>query len=1161
MVDAFCDCCDPAVSPTPLTVFNRPGLSQIAFRIGTFSTFREAMLERIAQEATLTGLASRDSTDYAITVLELFAAAGDVLTFYSERIANELYLRTARERDSLLRLTRLLGYRLRPGLAARTLLSFTLEQNAQVHVRAGLKVMSIPGQNQKPQIFETIEQIAAHADNNEGPAYAPPFLFNGFALGTTGGPIVARPAKLAAGERLIFFGLDQIEEKSVTRLTARPDSEVLSFDPGVLATNLSGDVARAMKQEGRLRFFGHNAPDMANVFIPPTAAFPWPRWEQVPVPVSLDAGLTDYPLDARYTDIAAGARLLVDAGSAAVPRLRTATVTRTQDLPAKLGTIDQFSDTVTYVHLRQTIRGRPTIAAWPLGIHGSFARSGSGSVLGLDPPGSGTRRWIYLDLKDASSDVRAVASSATQQDIFLRNSAANLLQRRSSSGTWAGWVNHGGLLSSEPRPVLTGSGQLLCFVRGFDLGLWVIDTTSGTPGTWVGLGGILTSAPAPVSQDASHAAVFVRGLDRSVWYRVWDGTSWADWKSLKGTLGTGPSAASTGAGRIDVVALDDAGALIHRKFDGTEWSDWRNLGGELVGDVALIAGTPDRLDVFARGKDDALWTISRTGEAWGDWTSLGGKLRSAPAAARDIVGLHVYVRGGDDSIAMRTLTGGVWLGWANHGDGIGPIADRRQTAIYRIAADDIVFRDYEYPPTIAQGRLALRMTPGSKTVGNLAKGRLILLRSADRIAEAEVVATTPFAAIPGQLEDHLFVDFAPAPVSPLVNTQLLANVAAASHGETQPLEALGHGNGGQSFQTFKLSRPNLTYLQTPSALDGTAALDVRVNGQQWKATPSFFGRGPRECLYTARQNDGGETYVTFGDGSTGARLPSGAMNVTATYRTGSGLQGIMSPNQLSIPLERPVGLRSVTNPLAADGAADPETRDGARGNAPNSVKTFGRAVSLADFEAIVTATGVAARAYVTWVWSELERAVHVTVAGPGGTRLSADTLALLRSGLDAARDPNRPLFLANFVRAPIVVSARVLRDPAYEADAVLQNARAKLLAFFDFNAMPLGQAIFSSEIYATLQSATGVLAVDVDVFQLKGYQDLTPIERAVRAVDAGPLQPHIRIFPARPTPPPGQIDRFARAGFDGPPPPVLAAEQAYIDEPAEDVVLTVVEAL
>jgi hypothetical protein len=167
----------------------------------------------------------------------------------------------------------------------------------------------------------------------------------------------------------------------------------------------------------------------------------------------------------------------------------------------------------------------------------------------------------------------------------------------------------------------------------------------------------------------------------------------------------------------------------------------------------------------------------------------------------------------------------------------------------------------------------------------------------------------------------------------------------------------------------------------------------------------------------------------------------------------------------------------------------------------------------------------------------------------------------LRGALDTARDPNRPLFIANFVRVPIIVTARLLRDPAYEADAMIEDARAKLLALFAFDAMSLGAAVFASEIYATLQSANGVLAVDIDVFQLKHYQDLTATERAIRAVDAGPLQPHIRIFPARPTPPLALIERFARAGFEGAPPPVLAAEQAFIEEPAADLILTAVETL
>lgn len=1161
--DAFCGCCEASVAATPLAIFNRPGLSAIAYRVGTFATFREAMLESISQQATLTGLTTRESDDYAITIIELFAAAGDVLAFYNERIANELFLRTARERDSLLRLTRLIGYRLRSGLAAQTMLSFTLDAGAETRIRKGLKVMSVPGQDEKPQIFETIEQIEANAEINEAAAYAPPILFNGLALGATGGPIVARPEKLAVGEKLVLFGLDAIEEKTVTVLKSRAGGEVVTFEPAIQTGSWFGEVARAVKLEGRLRFFGHNAPEKVNVYVPAPSSTTWPKWEVQNVDASLGASTTSYPLDTRYTDIATGTQLLVDAGpdSPAVPRLRTASVIKTEDLPAKLGTIDQLSDTVTHVHLRQTIRGHPTVAARAAGVHATYARSGTGAVLSLDAPGPGSRRWTYQDLKDTSSDVHAIAVSAARQDIFVRNGVLNLRQRRLMSGVWGSWINHGGILTSEPRPVSEQGGQVLVFVRGTDLGLWVIDVTVGMPGTWVSLGGVLTSASAPVSQNPGQFAVFVRGLDRAAWYRVWNGAAWSPWATLKGLLATGPAAASTGAGRVDIAALDDAGALIHRKFDGTSWSDWRNLGGELTGDVALVAGVPDRIDVFARGKDGGLWTIARTGETWSGWTNLGGKLTSVPAAARDISGLHVYARGGDGTIASRSLIGGAWSAWASHGDGIGSIPDRRKTAVYRLSADDIVFRDYDYPAQISQGRLALRMKPGAKTLGNMAKGRRILLRSGERIDEAKVVATTPVAATPGEVEDHLFVDFTPAPAAALRDVTMLGNVAAASHGETQPLEALGHGDGAKAFQTFKLSRPNLTYLQSANGLEGTAALEIRANGELWKETPSFFGRRGTERLYTARQSDNAETYVAFGDGTTGARLASGAMNVTATYRTGLGLQGLMKAGQLSIPLERPVGLRSVSNPLPADGAADPETRDRAREAAPNSVKTFGRAVSLADFEAIATASGLAARASVTWVWSEMERAVHVTVAGPAGNKLSAASLGLLRGALDASRDPNRPLFLANFVRVPIVISARLLRDPAHEADAMLDDARANLLALFAFDAMPLGAAVFASQIYATLQSATGVLAVDVDVFQLKHYQDLTATERAIRAVDAGPLQPHIRIFPARPAPALALIDRFARTGFEGAPPPVLAAEQAFIEEPAADLILTAVEAL
>ena len=72
-----------------------------------------------ADRPRLAALGTRDSDDFTIALLDAWAVASDVLTFYNERLAQESYLRTARERISLQELGRLIGYRLRPGVAAR----------------------------------------------------------------------------------------------------------------------------------------------------------------------------------------------------------------------------------------------------------------------------------------------------------------------------------------------------------------------------------------------------------------------------------------------------------------------------------------------------------------------------------------------------------------------------------------------------------------------------------------------------------------------------------------------------------------------------------------------------------------------------------------------------------------------------------------------------------------------------------------------------------------------------------------------------------------------------------------------------------------------------------------------------------------------------------
>ena len=81
------------------------------------------------------------------------------VSFYSERIAVEGFLRTAVQRRSVRELSRTLGYELRPGVAAQVDLSFTAETAPGapevITVPAGTPVQSIPGPGELPQTFQT----------------------------------------------------------------------------------------------------------------------------------------------------------------------------------------------------------------------------------------------------------------------------------------------------------------------------------------------------------------------------------------------------------------------------------------------------------------------------------------------------------------------------------------------------------------------------------------------------------------------------------------------------------------------------------------------------------------------------------------------------------------------------------------------------------------------------------------------------------------------------------------------------------------------------------------------------------------------------------------------------------------------------------------------
>lgn len=310
---------------------------------------------------------------------------------------------------------------------------------------------------------------------------------------------------------------------------------------------------------------------------------------------------------------------------------------------------------------------------------------------------------------------------------------------------------------------------------------------------------------------------------------------------------------------------------------------------------------------------------------------------------------------------------------------------------------------------------------------------------------------------------------------------LSANVVPASHGETKR-EILGSGNAAQSNQAFVLKGVPLTYTSAATPSGSLSSLQIRINGLLWQEGRSFYDVGAADRRYTVRLADDGKATVRFGDGTQGERLPSGSENVAATYRIGTGAAGLVKGGQISLLMDRVLGLKSVLNPLAPVGAEDPETLDQARGNAPVTVLTLERIVSLSDFADFAKSFAGIAKAAATWLWDGERRLVHLTIAGENGTLLDASSLPYqnLLTAMDQARDPNQPVRVGNFRPVACTVAAKLHVAADQLLDTVLAAARAALLERFAFAARDLAQGITSSEVIALLQGVPGVVWVDLD---------------------------------------------------------------------------------
>jgi predicted phage baseplate assembly protein len=235
--------------------------------------------------AAVRALAQHGPDEPAITVLDAWALVADTVSFYTERIATEGFLRTATELYSVRELARMLGYELRPGVAAQAELAFTVESAPGapelVTVLAGTPVQTVPAAGQLPQTFETAAELQARAVWNAIPAFASQPQEIGVLTGTIwvrGTGLGLRPgdAVVVVGAERRRYGSgaghpgdgDRWLLRTVTQAVENPDGLTGWTRLDCPPPPLSGDVFFLPQEDvevvaftERANLFGWNAPD------------------------------------------------------------------------------------------------------------------------------------------------------------------------------------------------------------------------------------------------------------------------------------------------------------------------------------------------------------------------------------------------------------------------------------------------------------------------------------------------------------------------------------------------------------------------------------------------------------------------------------------------------------------------------------------------------------------------------------------------------------------------------------------------------------------------------------------------------------------------------------------------------------------------------------
>jgi hypothetical protein len=969
---------------------NRPGLDEIAYRIGRQPEFLARMLAAIASETVtdqatgatsrpLAGLSTRALDEPTIALMDAWASALEVLTFYQERIANEGYIRTAVERLSAVELVRAIGYELNPGVAASAHLAFTVEDAddpfRSVEVPEGTQIMSVPQESgELPQTFETVETIQARAEWNAIPART------------------ERPQHLA-----LFYNADDAADARNGTLFLLDVDNSFEFPDPVADPSVDADDLVSIDLTGA----DDNEP-FTN-FLPLTAG------------LDLEATLAELEQDSA-----------LDPDIVPIVRGLAVDYMHLRDVGLSLDP----GDRLLLVGRREVEGGDPEMKVVAVRVDAAAEDSDYGMTRvdftpivesGADRP----RRTLALTPRVATLPTGAVLATPMA---FNATNVGKLV----TGQTWSGSA-----LTAFVRTQAWPREKLMQLLRKES------DVTTASVGEVV----------AGVYVLRQKAGVFGNGAPR-----------WSSLASGAEQRGTDPYAAPWDGGDkgTDGTALLADTRSIWVDSQGVAREDVHVLLEREVSDVA-----PGGLVLFEMpsGKTRSFLVAGAATQSVTDFAQ-SGKATGLSLREPNDTDFDPFGDGTADLALFTFRKTTAWVGSeALELAGL-PIEDDLAAGATEVMLDN----------------LYLDLEPGRAVSVSGERADAPGVEEAETIILEDVTHTGGFTRL--TLAAGTEYSYT------LPTVRVNANVALATHGEAIE-ETLGDGDATQPNQAFALAKTPLTFVSAASETGSETTLTVRVNGVEWVEYASLYDAGPEDDAYAVRIDDDGTTRVVFGDGVHGRRLPTGSLNVAASYRSGMGVEGDVAEETLIQLKKRPLGVRSATNPSAATGAADAESLDDARARGPQSVRTLGRIVALTDYEDFARAFAGVGKARASLLTSGTKRVVHVTIAPATEAAFSSDaeTLVNLREAMESLRDPLYTMAVSPHETVLFRLSATVFYDASYAGDTVESAVRAELETRFGYDERSLAQPVSAAEVIAAVQGVDGVSHMDLDVLEIYSEDD------------------------------------------------------------------------